>query len=68
MVLVDAVVLHVDEQAVDEADPERRFSQARAEAAEAEFAVGREAFDFKELSGPCIVKVRNRGAGDGACR
>ena len=49
VVLVDAVVLHVDEQSVDEHHPEGRFRKARAETAEAELAVGRG--DFEELPG-----------------
>ena len=65
VVLVDAVVLHVDEQAVDEHDPERRFGQARAEAAEAELAVGRG--DLEELPGAFgHCEGEDRGAGDGA--
>ena len=49
VVLVDAVVLHIDEKAVDQHHPEGRFGQRQRETAEAEFAVCRG--DFEELSG-----------------
>lgn len=64
VVLVDAVVLHVDEKSVDEHHPEGRLRKARAETAEAELAVGRG--DFEELPGAFGHREgEDRGAGDG---
>ena len=64
VVLVDAVVLHVDEQAVDEHHPEGRFRKARTEAPEAELAVGRGYLE--ELPGAFGHREgEDRGAGDG---
>ena len=64
VVLVDAVVLHIDEKAVDQHYPEGRFGQRQRETAEAEFAVCRG--DFEELSGAFgHGEGKDRGAGEG---